>query len=441
MHAEMIPISEPAHSLSKSFMMNFPTDAARVIEAMSISEASQILQTYPATIKAPVIERITPGLAEHLLLALPEKQSIEVLSQIDTSVATSILSRLQEDKREHLLSMMAAVTEKELRSLLVYPDNTAGSIMRTKVIAFNENSKVYEAIELMKKMKLESVSHLYLLNSNMQLQAQVDIRRLALVDAYESLKAIAAPIKIIAQALDPKKELLEAFEKHHLQSIPVVDIEQRIIGVIENHELVNTLREDMAANMQTMVGVSKDEGALSSSFFAVKKRLPWLQINLLTAFLAAAVVGMFESTIAKYTALAILLPIAAGQSGNAGAQALAVTMRGLTLREISMKHWLRVLIKECGAGLMNGVGIAITCSIGVYLWSQSLGLALVMALSMIISMTIAGMAGAVVPILLKRFGLDPAQSSSIVLTTITDIAGFMSFLGIATLLAGMLTAG
>ena len=197
----------------------------------------------------------------------------------------------------------------------------------------------------------------------------------------------------------------------------------------------------MSANMQTMVGVSKEERALSSSWFAVKKRLPWLQINLLTAFLAAAVVGMFEDTIAKYTALAILLPIAAGQSGNTGAQALAVTMRGLTLREITVRHWLRVTLKEISAGMINGVVTAITCGLGVFVWSRSTGLALIIALAMITSMTIAAAAGALVPIILKKVGQDPALSSSIILTTVTDIAGFMSFLGIATALSGMLEVG
>jgi magnesium transporter len=197
----------------------------------------------------------------------------------------------------------------------------------------------------------------------------------------------------------------------------------------------------MATDMQTMVGVSKEERALSSSWFAVRKRQPWLQINLLTAFLAAAVVGLFESTIAQYTALAILLPIAAGQSGNTGAQALAVTMRGLTLREITVRQWWQVTRKEAAAALINGAAIAITCGAGVYLWSRSIGLSLIIALAMISSMFIAAVSGALVPIMLKRMGQDPALSSSIILTTVTDIAGFMSFLGIATLLSGMLATG
>jgi magnesium transporter len=170
----------------------------------------------------------------------------------------------------------------------------------------------------------------------------------------------------------------------------------------------------------------------------VRKRLPWLQINLVTAFLAAAVVGLFESTIAQYTALAVLLPVVAGQSGNTGAQALAVTMRGLALREIRARHWPRVVFKEASAGFWNGVAIAATTALGVWIWSGSPGLAGVIASAMVLSMMIAGICGAAIPIVLAAVGQDPAQSSSIVLTTVTDVTGFFSFLGIATLFAGFL---
>ena len=162
------------------------------------------------------------------------------------------------------------------------------------------------------------------------------------------------------------------------------------------------------------------------------RRRRWLAR--LTAFLAAAVVGLFESTIAQVTALAVLLPVVAGQSGNAGAQALAVTMRGLALREITVRQWLRVVRKEVVAGLLNGIAIAVTCGIGVYVWSRSPGLVAVICVSMILAMVAAGFAGALIPIVLTRLGQDPATSSSIILTTVTDIAGFFSFLGIASVL-------
>jgi magnesium transporter len=225
-----------------------------------------------------------------------------------------------------------------------------------------------------------------------------------------------------------------------LPSLPVVDVEGRLIGVIRHEALITAAQEEASADIQTMVGVSKEERALSNVSFAVRKRLPWLQINLVTAFLAAAVVGLFEGIIARFTALAVLLPVVAGQSGNTGAQALAVTMRGLALREIRPRHWLRIAVKEANVALLNGLAVALTTSLGVYVWSRSVGLALVIGLSMVISMVAAGLSGAAVPMILIALGQDPAQSSSIILTTVTDVVGFFSFLGIATLLAGMLQA-
>jgi magnesium transporter len=165
---------------------------------------------------------------------------------------------------------------------------------------------------------------------------------------------------------------------------------------------------------------------------AIKSRLPWLMINLLTAFAAASVVGLFDATIAEFTALAVLLPVVAGQSGNTGAQALAVTSRGLSLREIRPPQWFRVVRKEVVAAAANGVAVAVVTALGVLLWSGSFGLCAVIGISMVVSMVLAAIAGAIVPIMLTVLGRDPATASSIVLTTVTDIAGFFSFLGLAT---------
>jgi magnesium transporter len=161
-------------------------------------------------------------------------------------------------------------------------------------------------------------------------------------------------------------------------------------------------------------------------------------MNLVTAFLAAAVVGLFEGTIARFTALAVLLPVVAGQSGNTGAQALAVTLRGLALREVTGSHWPKLVVKEFFAGLLNGIAVALVTMLGVYVWSASLGLCAVIGIAMVLAMAIAGVAGAAIPVLLSVLGQDPAQSSSIVLTTVTDVFGFFSFLGLATLFSSML---
>ena len=251
------------------------------------------------------------------------------------------------------------------------------------------------------------------------------------------LQRIMHSAPAVLNPLDQREQIVELLDRHRVDSLPIVDSKRRLLGVVRYASLFQAIEEVATAGLQKMVG-NADEQALSSAGTAVRKRLPWLHINLLTAFLAAAVVGLFESIIAQFTALAILLPVVAGQSGNAGAQALAVTMRGLALREIGIGDWRHVLNKEVAVGLVDGVALAVTCGAGVYLWSTSFGLSLVIGVAMILSMLAAGLAGAVVPILLIRAGQDPATASSIILTTVTDVAGFLSFLGTATLLSFLL---
>jgi magnesium transporter len=270
-----------------------------------------------------------------------------------------------------------------------------------------------------------------------RLAGRVDMQDLALEEKDAPLRRLMHPVEAVLNPLDPREQITELLDRYRLDSLPVVDADQRLMGIVRYASLFQAIEEVAIAGMQKMVG-SADERALSTAGFAVRKRLPWLHINLLTAFLAAAVVGLFESIIAQFTALAILLPVVAGQSGNAGAQALAVTMRGLALREFGLREWRKVLNKEIVVGLVDGVALAVTCGAGVYLWSRSFGLALVIGVAMILSMLAAGISGAVVPILLTRAGQDPATASSIILTTVTDVAGFLSFLGTATILSFLL---
>src|SRR5690606_15509266 len=224
-------------------------------------------------------------------------------------------------------------------------------------------------------------------------------------------------------------------EQHRLASLPVVGFDRRLLGIIRYDGLVRAAQQALTDDLQRMVGAGSEERALSSPWLTMKSRLPWLLINLVTAFAAASVVGVFDETIARFTALAVLLPVVAGQSGNTGAQALAVTSRGLALREIRTSHWLRVTTKEVGAAAVNGVAIAAVTSAGVWIWSHNLGLCAVISISMVISMVLAAISGAVIPIILAALGRDPATASSIILTTVTDIVGFFSFLGLATVLA------
>jgi magnesium transporter len=436
-----MPASTSIEALNRAFLLNYPRDAARKMESLPASEAAGLLQDQPIYMILPVWNYLSPGIADRVLMYLPDETLAVMLPAMEASLCAALLGRLDVTQQSRYFALLDKGVVEELQELLAYPIDSAGHLMATDIIAFNENLTVTEALTQLRNQNKVELHHLFLLNDDMHLIGEVAIQKLALAEGGQKLASLASPIRTMVNALDPKSEVMDLLEKLRVDTLPVVDGNEHFVGVISSESLLGVMKETLAMEMLTMVGVSKDERALSSSWFAVKKRLPWLQINLLTAFMASAVVSMFESTIAQYTALAILLPIAAGQSGNTGAQALAVTMRGLTLREITVRHWLRVTLKEAGAGLINGLATAVTCGAGVYLWSGSNGLALIIALAMITSMLIAAVAGALVPMALKRLGQDPALSSSIILTTVTDIAGFMSFLGIATLLSGMLEAG
>ncbi|MFC3033296.1 magnesium transporter [Pseudoalteromonas fenneropenaei] len=430
--------------LSDTFLSDYPLKSAQLLATLTPKEAARLLEEKPLYVVNRLWKFLPPGIAEVFFCAFRFDYQVEFICHLESHVAVGLLSKLDATSQQAVLAALSVAQPSiyaELSDLLVYPENTAARMMSCRVQAFYAETTVAEALRQLKRLKGQVADVVYVQNAEQVLIGELAITVLVGSAGKAALGSLATPIKARLNVMDHKDQVIETFEGLRCRALPVLDAQQQLVGQIRFFDVYQSTKEELVSDMQTMVGASKDEKALSSSWFAVKKRLPWLQINLLTAFAAAAVVGAFEGLIAQVTALAILLPVAAGQSGNAGAQALAVTMRGLTLREISTRHWYQVMLKEMFVGLMNGVAIAITCGVGVYLWSQSLGLSLVISLAMIASLVIAGCSGAIVPIALKKLGLDPAQSSSIVLTTITDIAGFMSFLGIALLLADMLPKG
>jgi magnesium transporter len=430
--------SSPAHDrLARTFIERHPIEAARRLETAPLDELATLVSRDPDPWLA-VIERLTLEVAGKLVARLEPRIARRLVAGMDPRRSAALLARLDRERRERILSTIGKKVRRELEELMTYPENSAGHLMDPRVIAFREDATVGEVLERLRGLRQRRVQDVFLLDTDDHLRGAVPIQTLILATPDDRLDTLVTGPAHGIHAMAPREDVIERLQRHRSDSLPVTDLDGRLLGVLRQDELLATVQEDAAEDLVTMTGAGKDERALSPPLFAVKKRLPWLQVNLLTAFLAAAVVGLFESTIAQFTALAVLLPVVAGQSGNTGAQALAVTMRGLALREIRVKQWLRVTGKELSVGALNGVAVAITTGIAVFVWSRSTGLALVIFVSMILSMTIAGMAGAVIPLFLTSIRQDPAQSSSIILTTVTDIVGFFSFLGIATMLSSML---
>ena len=425
-------------ALNLRFLLDYPREAARRIEEMPAREVSEMLAVQPLHAVLPVWHSLATDVEQAVFTELPEQRAGELLGEMEPARSAALLNRLEEDEREHYWGLLNAQAAAEIRALMAYQPDSAGQLMDPRVPSFRGELTAQEALARLRRTKWRGLSELYIVDEDGRLDVRVDIQDLALAEPGLMLTRIARKIADAVQDTAPREEVVEKMQQDAVTDLPVIDFDGHLVGVIRQAKLAFAVEQETTLDIQTMVGASRDERALSSAIFSVRKRLPWLQINLLTAFLAASVVGLFESTIAKYTALAVLLPVVAGQSGNAGAQALAVTMRGLVLREISLRHWPKVLIKEVNVGLMNGLAIAATTALGVYVWSRSFGLVLIISAAMVISMVIAGLAGALVPILLQKLGLDIAQSSSIILTTVTDVVGFFSFLGIATLLSFLL---
>ncbi len=423
-------------TLREHYVLTFPVEAGRVVERAS--EPATIFRELSATALAALMEHIDPARLGDTFLGLDPDVQEEVLQQVSIRTAMLILRSLSADDREATLTRMPGRVRDEYEELLEFPERTAGRFMDRLSTHYHPDQTVADALEILRASGAQRTRSIYLVSDAGVLTGRVDLQDMALASPEALMGDLVNQVDNVAYLTSTEEDLVAIFDETRVDSVPVVDHDFKLLGIIRYGNLFQAAEEAATADIQRMVGASADERALSTPWFAVKRRLVWLHINLLTAFLAAAVVGLFESTIAQFTALAILLPVVAGQSGNAGSQALAVTMRGLALREISTLHWRAVLTKEVQIGLINGLALALTCGLGVWVWSQSWGLALVIAIAMVTAMVMAGISGALVPMILARLGQDPATASSIILTTVTDVSGFLAFLGTATLLSTLL---
>lgn len=426
----------PESFLRDHYVQHYPVEALRVIAADD--QNLDALKDVSIDSLAKMVDCAEPAMQSAIFNHLNEDDRFKLLSLSSTRTTLHILTTLRDEERESYLAGLPAASREKLRQILSFPSDMAGHYMEEPLAHYRTTDTIGDALEKLRTSRSVRARSIYVLDERNILAGRVDIQDMALSDPTDSLLSVTNPVESFAFITSPRSELMDIFNQYRVDSIPLLDPDHQLVGVVRYASLFEAAEQSITGDFQKMVGVSVEEKALSSPIFAVKKRLPWLHINLLTAFLAAAVVGLFESTIAQFTALAILLPVVAGQSGNAGSQALAVTMRGLALREINLLKWRKVLVKEVQVGLIDGIVLAVTCGLGVFVWSQSIGLSIVIAIAMVISMIAAGISGALVPMTLLRFGQDPATASSIILTTVTDIAGFVAFLGTATLMSSML---
>jgi magnesium transporter len=328
-----------------------------------------------------------------------------------------------------------------LRSLAKYPGDTAGAMMEPRVASLSSDLTVQQATAAIRKTPREALHYLYVTDRDGGLAGVINMRDLLLANPRDPIGPLIKTSLLTVPDTMPSKDVVLKMRENRFLALPVIDFEGRLVGVVKQADALRAGQDIAFDDMQKIVGAGADERALSPVRLVVKSRLPWLYVNLLTAFMAAAVIGAFEGIIAQVAALAVLLPVVAGQGGNTGSQSLAVVMRGLALREIVPGQKRQLIQKELISGVINGVAVAIVTSLAVFAWrllagdtmTAGIGLALVIGMAMIVNMAAAAVSGAIIPLLLQACGRDPAQSAAIFLTTVTDIVGFAAFLGFASL--------
>jgi magnesium transporter len=320
-----------------------------------------------------------------------------------------------------------------VENLLEYDEQTAGRIMNPHVFALNEDLTVGEAItELQSNRDVEMVFYLYVVDDRRHLVGVTSLRRLLLVAPETPLKRIMAGDVISARVDMDQEEVARQVASYNLLAIPVVDEENKLVGVITVDDVIDVIKDEATEDIMRLAGVAGDERVFTPAPESLRKRLPWLGVNLATAFLAAGVVGLFTGTIDALPILAVFMPIVAGMGGNAATQTLTVIVRGIALGELTWGNSRKALLKEAMVGIGNGVALGMVAALVAWITRGDPVLGLVLGAAMVISMFVAATAGVLIPLGLRAANIDPALASSVFITTMTDVFGFFSFLGLAT---------
>jgi magnesium transporter len=387
------------------------------------------------------VEQRAPSDAVKLLENLPDLAVVQVLGRLNPSIALNVLLRFETPRRQSLLYAAPADRREQWIRNQAYSEGSVGRLMEPPTAVFSPDHSVQQAVDALRELvKTTFVTYGYVTDADGRFIGVLVMRDLLLAQPGQRLQDVMVRQPFSLSPSMPVSEATKEVLHRHYPVYPVCDEKGRLVGLVRGYVLFEEQTLEISAQPGRMVGVEEEERLSTHWVRSLRSRHPWLQLNLLTAFLAAAVVGIFEHTINQIVAVAVFLPVLAGQSGNTGCQALAVTLRGITLGEMPQGRAKVVVSKEAWLGLLNGGLVGMTAALGMYVYARTQGhghagmLAIVVFLAMVGSCLISGLSGALVPLGLKRLGADPATASSIFLTTATDVASMGLFLWLATLL-------
>jgi magnesium transporter len=411
-----------------------PSEIAILFEGLSQEARERIISILPAEIASEVISEMDAEFhPEKLLENLHPERRSEIVEELDYDDATDIISQLPEEQQQEILEELDEEDASNIRSLLKYDDDTAGGLMNTQVIKISMALMKKDALELIIQQS-EEMEEFYTINviddSNV-LRGIVSLKDIIKARNNVRIEEIIKTDFVYVKADTDQEEVARLISQYNLTSVPVVDDDMRLLGRITFDDVIDVMEEENTEDILKISGVSEDEELAGNWKEAVKSRLPWLVLNLGTAFLAASVIRYFDSSIARMGILAGYMVMIAGMGGNAATQALAVTVRRISLNDLTDNQAYRTVLKEFTVGLINGASIGFVIFLFAVFYDGNPMLGLVIFTAMTGNLIIAGMAGSSIPLMLKRVGIDPAIASSIIITTFTDVFGFLLLLGLA----------
>jgi magnesium transporter len=415
----------------------YPADLAQVFSELTDKErasAFSLLVDRAPRLAMESIAELGPAAAALLLADHSAEEIARLLQEIPSDDAAAIVDHLPEELSAAVLALIKPKPGGGVGELLEYPEQTAGRIMNPNVFALSEDMTVTEAIAALQgSREVEMVFYLYVVDERRHLVGVVSLRRLLLVPPETPLKRIMTTDLISVRVDTDQEEVARQVASYNLLAIPVVDEENKLVGIITVDDVIDVIKDEATEDVYRLAGVPGDDHVLTSPRESLRKRLPWLAVNLVTAFVAASVVAVFQGTISQVVALAVFMPIVAGMGGNAATQTLTVIVRGIALGELTWSNSRKALMKEAVVGLGNGFALGTIAALGAWALQGNPFLGAVLAMAMIINMFVAAVAGTLIPLALRAMKIDPALASSVFITTLTDVFGFFSFLGLGTI--------
>jgi len=411
-----------------------PADVAHILEALPLDDRLYLWDLVKVDRDGDILLEVSDAVRQTLIADMDSEELIAAAEQLDTDELADLAPDLPEDVLQELMDSLDVLNRERLQSALSYPEDTVGSLMDFDIVTVRENVSIEVALRYMRRLdKLpDHTDKIFVVNRSDVIQGVLPLSRMLVNEPDLTIENVMAEDAVLFHPEDDAEEAAKAFERYDLVSAPVVDQNNKLVGRLTVDEVMDYIREEAEADMLSMAGLREEEDFFSTVWKSVQNRWAWLAINLMTALVASRVIGLFEGSIGKVVALAALMPIVAGIGGNSGNQTTTMIVRGLALGQISSSNMRSQLSKELGVALINGLIWGGVLGVITYFLYGDYRLSLVMTAAITLNLLLAALMGVLIPLLMNKFGKDPAVGSSVLITAMTDSGGFFIFLGLAT---------